>query len=719
MASTSEGKCPFAHSSPTSNKIWWPESISLEALYPANTSPYPAACKYGEAFESICLKSLKEDLTKLMTSSQSFWPADYGHYGPFFIRMAWHSAGTYRVSDGKGGGGSGQLRFAPLNSWPDNGNLDKARRLLWPVKKKYGASLSWADLMILAGNVALESMGFETFGFGGGREDAWQSEEVNWGSEQEWLGDERYSGERDLSSPLAAVQMGLIYVNPEGPNGNPDPAKSAVDIRETFARMAMNDEETVALIAGGHTFGKCHGAADPGKYVGVEPEAAAVESQGIGWKNKYRSGVGDDTITSGIEGAWTTNPIAWDNGYFQNLWSYDWELTKSPAGAIQWKPNLPVNTVPLAHDTNKKTHPIMTTADMALKVDPSYAIISRKFYENPNLFKDAFARAWYKLTHRDMGPHVLLFGQEVPPPQPWQDPIPPISHALVSISDVAVLKDIILATEIAPSRLILTAWASASSFRKYDKRGGANGARVRLSPQKDWEINQPSQISDVISALFNIQSNIHKQISIADLIVLAGCAGIEAGARLSENHRSLVVPFNPGRTDAIQEQTEVESIQHLKPLADGFRNYLHPSLAHLKHGQLLVQTAHRLSLNIAEMVSLIGGFRALSVGSTGFLTDRVGVLSNDFFVNLLDIDTEWSSKDGTFQGRSRSTDNVRWNASQVELIFGSHAVLRAYSEVYASDEGKFVQDFVNAFVKVMELDRFGLKKTLNLWGTYG
>jgi catalase-peroxidase len=677
---------------------------------------------YATEFATLDLNAVKADLREVMTTSQDWWPADYGHYGPLFIRMAWHSAGTYRISDGRGGGGAGLQRFAPLNSWPDNANLDKARRLLWPVKEKYGRKISWADLMILAGNVAMESMGLPMFGFGGGRADVWEADETYWGSETTWLDDERYSGDRDLANPLAAVQMGLIYVNPEGPNGVPDPIAAARDIRETFRRMAMNDEETVALIAGGHTFGKSHGAGDPA-LVGPEPEAAAIEQQGLGWKNSFGTGNGDDTITGGPEGAWTTNPIAWDSNFFDNLFNYEWELTESPAGAKQWTPRDPeaAGTVPDAQDPDVRHAPMMLTTDLALRFDPDYERISRRFHANPTEFADAYARAWYKLTHRDMGPHARLVGPEVPEPQIWQDPVPPVEHALVDANDITSLKATLLASGLSVSELVATAWASAATFRGTDKRGGANGARVRLAPQRDWSVNDPTQLAKVLDTLekvrtsFNAGAGGDKQISMADLIVLGGCAAIEAAAKAAGV--DVEVPFTPGRTDATDELTDAESFEVLEPTFDGFRNYL--ADGHRRSPEeLLVERANLLTLTAPEMTVLVGGLRVLGANTagstTGVLTDRVGTLSTDFFTNLLDMSTEWAPTDPeatSFEGRDRTTGDLRWTASRVDLVFGSHSELRALVEVYgASDaQGHFVHDFVAAWTKVTELDRFDLR----------
>ncbi|MEQ1863776.1 MAG: catalase/peroxidase HPI [Micropepsaceae bacterium] len=728
---SSEARCPVTgggahkHTAAASrgNAGWWPNQLNLKVLHQNAplADPMGEAFDYAKEFKSLDLNAVVKDLHALMTSSQAWWPADYGHYGPFFIRMAWHSAGTYRTGDGRGGASSGTQRFAPLNSWPDNGNLDKARRLLWPIKQKYGRKLSWADLMILAGNVALESMGFKTFGFGGGRADVWEPEEdIYWGSEKKWLADERYSGERNLENPLAAVQMGLIYVNPEGPNGKPDPLASARDIRETFARMAMDDEETVALIAGGHTFGKAHGAADPSKYVGPEPEAAGIEEQGFGWKNTLGNGKGVHTITSGLEGAWTTNPIKWDNGYFDVLFGYDWELTKSPAGAQQWMPKNPAaaNTVPDAHDKTKRHAPMMATTDIALKMDPIYAKISKRFHENPAQFSDAFARAWYKLTHRDMGPLARYLGPLVPKEELlWQDPLPKVAHELIDAKDIAALKAKVLASGLSIAELVTTAWASTSTFRGSDKRGGANGARIRLAPQKDWQANQPAQLAKVLRQLEEVQAEFNKslsggkKVSLADLIVLAGSAAVEAAAK-SAGH-TVTVPFTPGRTDASQAQTDVESFAVLEPVADGFRNYLKAGCT-IPAEELLLDRAQLLTLTAPEMTVLIGGLRALNAGhsTNGVLTKRPGTLTTDFFVNLLDMGTAWqkSSTDGVFEGRDRDSGAIKWTGTRVDLIFGSNSQLRALAEVYASNDAKdaFVKDFVAAWTKVMNLDRFDL-----------
>jgi len=706
------------------NRDWWPNQLNLHALHQNSpvSNPMGMAFNYATEFASLDLEAVVKDLHALMTDSQDWWPADYGHYGPFFIRMAWHSAGTYRIGDGRGGASSGTQRFAPLNSWPDNVSLDKARRLLWPVKQKYGRKISWADLMVLAGNVALDSMGFKTFGFAGGREDVWEPEEdIYWGSEDTWLGDKRYSGDRDLENPLAAVQMGLIYVNPEGPNGKPDPAASAVDIRETFARMAMNDEETVALVAGGHTFGKCHGAADPGQYVGPEPEGAPIEQQGLGWKSTFGSGKGVHTISSGLEGAWTTNPVKWDNNYLDNLFGYDWELTKSPAGAFQWTPKdtIAANTVPDAHDPSQRHAPMMSTADLALKVDPIYARIAKGFHENPQAFADAFARAWYKLTHRDMGPRARYLGPLVPAEiLLWQDPVPDVDHALIGEQDIAALKAKILASGLSIAQLVSTAWASASTFRGSDKRGGANGGRLRLAPQKDWDVNQPVRLAKVLQTLEQIQKAFNQsgatRISLADLIVLGGCAAVEAAAK-NAGH-AVTVPFTPGRTDASQEQTDVDSFAVLEPTADGFRNYLRTG--HRRSAEeLLVDRAQLLTLTAPEMTVLVGGLRALNVNvgqsEHGVFTKKPETLTNDFFVNLLDMNTKWeasSASEGVFEGRDRATNELRWTGTRVDLLFGSNSQLRAVAEVYACADSKeaFVKDFVAAWTKVMNLDRYDL-----------
>jgi catalase-peroxidase len=718
----STGQCPVVHHRPISNRDWWPESLDLSVLTQNSPKmdPMGESFDYAAEFESLDLAEVKQDIADVMTTSQAWWPADYGNYGPLFIRMAWHSAGTYRISDGRGGAGNGDQRFAPLNSWPDNTNLDKARRLLWPVKKKYGKKLSWADLMVLAGNVALESMGFETFGFGGGREDVWEPTQVNWGNEDTWLGDERYSGDRELANPLAAVQMGLIYVNPEGPNGEPSALAAARDIRETFARMAMNDEETVALIAGGHTFGKTHGAAVPEGHIGPEPEAAPLQEMGLGWQNSYGTGSGDDTITSGLEGAWTPTPIAWDNSYFETLFAYDWDLTKSPAGAWQWVPTDPAasTTVPDPHDPSKTHAPVMLTTDLALRMDPIYEPISRRFLENPDEFATAFAKAWFKLTHRDMGPVSRYLGPEVPAEQLiWQDPVPPVTGELIDDADIAALKQKVLATGLTVSQLVSTAWASASTFRSSDKRGGANGARVRLAPQNDWEVNNPAELSKVLGTLEGIQQDFNSgstQVSMADLIVLAGCAGVEQAAKAAGV--DITVPFTPGRTDATAEMTDVESFAVLEPKADGFRNYLAKGNT-LPAETLLVDKANLLSLTAPEMTVLLGGMRALGTNhdgsDLGVLTERTGVLSNDFFVNLLDMGTKWqpaSDTEEVFEGRDRETGDLKWTASRTDLVFGSNSILRSLAEVYASDDAtqKFVEDFVAAWDKVMMLDRFEL-----------
>jgi catalase-peroxidase len=728
-----ESKCPFSGGvlkqgagSGTRNRDWWPNQLKLNILrqHSSLSNPMDEAFNYAEEFKSLDLGTLKQDLFDLMTSSQDWWPADYGHYGPFFIRMAWHSAGTYRIADGRGGGGSGTQRFAPLNSWPDNANLDKARLLLWPIKKKYGKKISWADLMILAGNCALESMGFKTFGFAGGREDVWEPEEdIYWGSEGKWLEDKRYTGDRELENPLGAVQMGLIYVNPEGPNGNPDPLASARDIRETFGRMAMNDEETVALIAGGHTFGKTHGAADPSQYVGSEPAAASIEEQSLGWKNTFGSGKGGDTITSGLEGAWTTTPIQWSNNYFENLFGFEWELTKSPAGAQQWKPkgNAGAGTVVDAHDPAKSHAPIMLTTDLALKADPAYEKISRRFYENPAEFADAFARAWFKLTHRDMGPITRYLGSEVPQEELiWQDPIPKITYELINAQDIAALKANIAASGLSISQLVATAWASAATFRGSDKRGGANGARLRLAPQKDWEVNHPAQLAKTLETLASIQSEFNsiqsgnKQVSLADLLVLGGCVGIEKAAKNAGF--AITVPFSPGRADASQAQTDVESFAVLEPAADGFRNYF--TAKHIASAEeMLIDKAQLMTLTAPEMTVLVGGMRVLNTNfgqsKHGVLTERAETLSNDFFVNLLDFGITWqasSNAQNEFEGRNRKTGELKWTGTRVDLIFGSNSELRAIAEVYACEDAqeKFIKDFVAAWYKVMNLDRFDL-----------
>ncbi len=724
MAEDGAGKCPVAHGSTgTTNRHWWPNQLDLSVLHQhsALSNPMGEAFDYAEAFKSLDLAALKKDLAALMTDSQDWWPADFGHYGPLFIRMAWHSAGTYRIGDGRGGGGAGQQRFAPLNSWPDNANLDKARRLLWPIKQKYGRRISWADLMILAGNVALETMGFKTFGFAGGRADTWEPEQsIYWGAEGKWLADERYSGERELENPLAAVQMGLIYVNPEGPNGNPDPVAAARDIRETFARMAMNDEETVALIAGGHTFGKTHGAGDAA-LVGAEPEAASIEAQGLGWISSHGAGKGGDTITSGLEVTWTTTPTRWSNNFFWNLFGYEWELTRSPAGAQQWTPKhgMGAGTVPDAHDPARRQTPAMLTTDLALRFDPAYEKISRRFYENPDQFADAFARAWFKLTHRDMGPVARYLGPEVPAEVlPWQDPIPAVDHVLVDELDVAALKAGILASGLTVSQLVSAAWASASTFRGSDKRGGANGARVRLAPQKDWEANRPAELARVIAALeaiqgaFNAAQTGGKKVSLADLIVLAGAAAIEKAA--ADAGTPVRVPFVPGRMDASQAQTDIASFAPLEPAADGFRNYMRGKLR-VAPEEALVDKAQLLNLTAPEMTVLLGGLRVLGAGEPahGVLTGRPSVLSTDFFVNLLDMGTQWkpaSADHGVYEGRDRKSGEVKWTATRVDLIFGSHSQLRALAEVYAQADSadKFLADFVSAWNKVMNADRFDL-----------
>ena len=721
-----EGKCPVNHNptasnsgTSTSNRDWWPNQLNLKILHQNSSlsDPMGKAFNYAEEFNKLDLKALKDDLYALMTDSQDWWPADYGHYGPFFIRMAWHSAGTYRTGDGRGGASSGSQRFAPLNSWPDNVNLDKARRLLWPIKQKYGNKISWADLMILAGNCALESMGLKTFGFAGGREDIWEPEEdIYWGAENEWLGDKRYTGERDLENPLAAVQMGLIYVNPEGPNGEPIPAASGHDVRETFARMAMNDEETVALIAGGHTFGKAHGAGDAA-LVGPEPEAAGIEEQGLGWKSSFGSGKGGDAIGSGIEGAWKPNPTQWDMGYLKVLFKYEWELLKSPAGAYIWlaKDVDEEDMVIDAHDPTKKHRPMMTTADLSLKFDPAYEKISRHFLENPDEFADTFARAWFKLTHRDMGPRTLYLGAEVPKEElVWQDPVPAVDHKLIGEEDVATLKSRILASGLSISQLVSTAWASASTFRGSDKRGGANGARIRLEPQKSWDVNEPAQLESVLETLEKIQKEFNKKVSLADLIVLGGCAAIEQAAKNAGHEVS--VPFTPGRTDASQEQTDVESFAVLEPSADGFRNYLKAKYS-VAAEEMLVDRAQLLTLTAPEMTVLFGGMRVLNANfgqsQHGVFTKQPETLTNDFFVNLLDMSTAWKAtteEKDVFEGRDRATDELKWTGTRVDLIFGSNSQLRALAEVYAQDDAqtKFVDDFVAAWNKVMNADRFDL-----------
>ncbi len=728
-----EAKCPFhngtvTHSGASTNSHWWPNQLNISILHQhaPSSNPMDKGFDYAKAFKQLDYAALKKDLVKLMTDSQDWWPADWGHYGGLFIRMAWHSAGTYRIADGRGGGGTGNQRFAPLNSWPDNGNLDKARRLLWPIKKKYGNKISWADLMILAGNVALESMGFKTFGFAGGRADIWQPEEdIYWGAEKEWLAtsekaNSRYSGDRKLDNPLAAVQMGLIYVNPEGPDGKPDPVASGRDVRETFGRMAMNDEETVALVAGGHTFGKAHGAGDP-KLVGPEPEAAPIEAQGLGWINALGSGKGVHTTTSGIEGAWKPNPTKWDNGYFDMLFGYEWELTKSPAGAHQWvaKNCKPEHMIPDAHDPNKKHPPMMTTADLSLRFDPAYEKISRRFHKDPQAFADAFARAWFKLTHRDMGPRARYLGPEVPKEELiWQDPIPAVTHPLVNEQDVAALKSKVLSSGLSVSELVSTAWASASTFRGSDKRGGANGGRIRLAPQNNWEVNQPEQLKKVLDKLeairkeFNASASGGKQISIADMIVLAGCAGVEKAAK--DAGHAVTVPFSPGRGDATAEQTDVESFAVLEPEADGFRNYQKKQYS-VPAEEMLLDKAHLLNLSAPEMTVLIGGLRVLGANAGGskhgVLTQRVGQLTNDFFVNLLDMNVSWKpTGSNSYEGRDKKTGDLKWTGTRVDLVFGSNSQLRALVEVYAQDDAqdKFVRDFVAAWNKVMNLDRFDL-----------
>ncbi len=728
---STEAKCPFTNTAAgaATNADWWPNQLNLKILHQHSplSDPMDKEFNYAKEFKSLDLNAVVKDLHALMTDSQDWWPADFGHYGPLFIRMAWHSAGTYRIGDGRGGAGAGQQRFAPLNSWPDNVNLDKARRLLWPIKQKYGRKISWADLMILAGNVALESMGFKTFGFAGGREDVWEPEEdIFWGPEGKWLADERYSGDRDLANPLAAVQMGLIYVNPEGPNGKPDPIAAARDIRETFARMAMNDEETVALIAGGHTFGKTHGAADPTKYVGPEPEGAGIEEQGLGWKNKLGTGNGDDAIGSGLEVIWTTTPTKWSNNFFTNLFSYEWELTKSPAGAHQWTPKNGAGngTVPDAHDPSKHHAPSMLTTDLALRFDPAYEKISRRFYEHPDQLADAFARAWFKLTHRDMGPISRYLGPLVPKePLLWQDPVPAVDHKLIGEKDIAALKAKLLTSGLSISQLVTTAWASAASFRGSDKRGGANGARIRLTPQKDWEVNQPAALAKVLKKLEAIQEEFNssqsngnkgKKVSLADLIVLGGCAAVEEAAKKA-GHK-VKIPFSPGRTDASQKQTDVHSFAVMEPIADGFRNYLRSGQV-LSAEELLVDRAQLLTLTAPEMTVLVGGLRALSAnfGQTkhGVFTNRPEMLTNDFFVNLLDMNTKWeasSTSEGVYEGRDRATGKIKWTGTRVDLVFGSNSQLRALAEVYASNDSKeaFVKDFAAAWNKVMNLDRYDL-----------
>src|ERR1700730_9959412 len=723
-----EAKCPFTHtaSSVRSNRDWWPNELNLKMLQPAD--PMGKDFNYAKEFKSLDLAAVKKDLVALMTDSQDWWPADFGHYGGLFIRMAWHSAGTYRIGDGRGGAGAGQQRFAPLNSWPDNVSLDKARRLLWPIKQKYGRKISWADLLILAGNMALESMGFKTFGFAGGRPDVWEPDEVYCGSEDKWLGDKRYSGVRDLQNPLGAVQMGLIYVNPEGPNGKPDPVAAARDIRETFKRMAMNDEETVALIAGGHTFGKTHGAAVPADYVGAEPEGADIQDQGFGWKNKFGKGFGADTIGSGLEVTWTQTPTKWSNNFFTNLFSFDWELTKSPAGAHQWTPKngRGNGTVPDAHDPSKRHAPSMLTTDLALRFDPAYEKISRRFHEHPDQFADAFARAWFKLTHRDMGPIVRYLGPLVPKETlPWQDPIPAVDHPLIGGQDIAALKAKILASGLSVSQLVSTAWALASTFRGSDKRGGANGARIRLAPQKDWEVNQPAQLAKVLQTLEAIQKEFNasaaggKKVSLADLIVLGGCAAIEKAAKAAGH--TLTVPFTPARMDASQEQTDVESFAPLEPRADGFRNYLSGKHQFMLPEEALVDRAQLLTLTAPESTKVFGGLRVLGAtagqSKHGVFTKKPETLTNDFFVNLLDMGTQWqpaAGSDGVYEGRDRKTDEPKWTGTRVDLIFGSHSALRALAEVYACADSKekFVKDFVAAWTTVMNADRFDLARTL-------
>ena len=721
-----ESKCPVGHGARKSytNVDWWPNQVNLKVLHQHSplSDPMGKEFNYAEEFKTLDLNAVITDLHALMTDSQEWWPADFGHYGPLFIRMAWHSAGTYRIGDGRGGAGSGQQRFAPLNSWPDNVNLDKARRLLWPIKQKYGRKISWADLMILTGNVALESMGFKTFGFGGGREDVWEPDDTFWGSEGTWLGDQRYTGDRQLDNPLGAVQMGLIYVNPEGPNGKPDPIAAARDIRETFARMAMNDEETVALIAGGHTFGKTHGAADPSKYVGREPEAAPIEEQGLGWKNTFGTGKGVDTISSGLEGAWSTTPTKWSNNYLENLFGFEWELTKSPAGANQWTPKggAGAGTVPDAHDPSRRHAPFMLTTDLSLRMDPIYEPIARHFLEHPQELADAFARAWFKLTHRDMGPLSRYLGPLVPTePQIWQDPIPAVDHKLAGERDIAALKAQILASGLSISQLVTTAWASAATFRGSDKRGGANGARIRLAPQKDWEVNQPAELAKVLTKLVAIQTEFNgsqsggKKVSLADLIVLGGCAAVEAAAKKAGH--DVKVPFSPGRMDTSQEQTDVHSFAVLEPAADGFRNYQRKGDQRPAE-ELLVDRSQLLTLTAPEMTVLVGGMRALNANfgqsKHGIFTKRPEALTNDFFVNLLDMRTKWepSSTEGVFEGHDRATGEIKWTGTRADLVFGSNSQLRAIAEVYACDDSKeaFVKDFVAAWNKVMNLDRYDL-----------
>jgi catalase-peroxidase len=711
-----QAKCPFSGGKPTpTNRDWWPEGLSLEGLHKNSnlSDPMGKDFDYAKEFKTLDLNAVVKDLTALMTTSQEWWPADFGHYGGLMIRMAWHSAGTYRITDGRGGAGAGQQRFAPLNSWPDNANLDKARRLLWPIKQKYGRKLSWADLMILAGNVALESMGFKTFGFAGGRADVWEPEELYWGPEGSWLGDERYSGERQLAEPLGAVQMGLIYVNPEGPNGNPDPVAAAKDIRETFFRMAMNDEETVALIAGGHTFGKTHGAGDP-SLVGAEPEAGALEDQGLGWKSTHGTGIGADTITGGPEVTWTQTPTKWSNHFFKNLFENEWELTKSPAGAKQWKAKGAAATIPDAYDSSKKHVPTMLTTDLSLRLDPAYEKISRRFYEHPEQFADAFARAWFKLTHRDMGPIVRYLGALVPKETLiWQDPIPAVNHEVIGDKDIADLKAKILASGLSVSELVSAAWASASTFRGTDKRGGANGARVRLAPQKDWEVNQPAELAKVLGKLEAIQKESGKKVSLADLIVLGGAAAVEKAAK--DGGVDVKVPFTPGRMDASQEQTDAASFAPLEPRADGFRNYISGKHQFMQPEEALVDRAQLMRLTAPEMTVLVGGLRVLGANAGkskhGVLTAKVGTLTNDFFVNLLDMSTVWHpAANGTYEGRDRKTKAAKWTGTRVDLIFGSHSQLRAFAEVYASADAKekFVKDFVAAWAKVMNADRFDI-----------
>ena len=729
---TNDSKCPFtggaskqAMAGATTNAAWWPNQLNLKILsqHSPLSNPMDEGFDYAKEFKTLDLHAVVKDLHALMTDSQDWWPADYGHYGPLFIRMAWHSAGTYRIADGRGGSGNGTQRFAPLNSWPDNGNLDKARRLLWPIKQKYGRKLSWADLMILAGNVALDSMGFKTVGFAGGRVDVWEPDDIYWGPETEWLGDQRYRGDHQLDNPFAAVQMGLIYVNPQGPNGNPDPIASARDVRETFARMAMNDEETVALVAGGHTFGKTHGAADPDKYVGREPEGAGIEEQGFGWKNSFGSGMGGEAVTSGLEGAWTTNPIKWDNDYFDILFKYEWVLTKSPAGAHQWTPKdaSAKDTVPDAHDPKKRHAPMMSTADLALRMDPAYEKISQRFHKNPKEFAEVFAKAWYKLTHRDMGPVSRYLGPLVPAkPEIWQDPIPAVDHELIGETEINALKAKLLASGLSISQLVTTAWASASTFRGSDKRGGANGARICLAPQKDWQVNQPAEMAKVLKTLAAVQKDFNgaqtgkKKVSLADLIVLGGCAAVEAAAKKAG--QELNVPFSPGRMDASQAQTDVDSFAVLEPTADGFRNFVQKG-QEAAAVELLLDRANLLTLTAPEMTVLIGGLRALNtnVGQTnhGVFTKRPETLTNDFFVNLLDMNTKWQKStdgDGVLTGHDRIANKVKWTGTVVDLVFGSNSQLRALAEVYASSDAQqtFVQDFVAAWSKVMNLDRFDL-----------